>query len=141
MSQTQTSNPSHSVILFFDGYCSLCNWSVDFVMQRDKKRLISFASLQSETAKKLLPEALVAKAEPDSLVVWTPAFLLDESDAVLFIAKLLDFPYNMALVMKIMPRSWRDHLYRFVARNRYKWFGKRDTCRMPTGDELERMLD
>ncbi|MBR9861755.1 DUF393 domain-containing protein [bacterium] len=128
-----------SVIVFFDGYCNLCNSTVDLLMKIDRKSRFKYASLQGETAKDL---DLFAKIEDaDSVVLYEKGEIYVEMDAAIAIASSLGFPYNLITVIKILPRSWRNRIYRFVARNRYRWFGKKDSCRMPTEEERSLFLD
>lgn len=120
-------------IVLFDGVCNLCNGAVQWLIKRDKKQVLRYASLQSEYGVEFLREAKLP-AETDSIVLLCGNEVLTESDAVLKIAKLLGFPYNMAVAGKCLPRSWRNVIYRWVAKNRYKWFGKRAECMLPTAE-------
>ena len=132
-----------SHIIFFDGVCNLCNGFVNFIIDRDGKGLFKFASLQSDEAIRLLapfPE-IVTGEEPESVVLLTKdGRVLSESDAVLEIAGLLGSGWGLLKVFKVFPRGFRDSVYRWVARNRYRWFGKRDVCRVPTPELRERFI-
>ena len=121
-------------IIFFDGYCTLCNRSVDWVMRKDKKQVFQFASLQGNTAAKLLGARLEGL---DSVVFYADGKVYSHYQAVGLICKKLPFPYTMGLVFYILP----DFIYNWIARNRYQWFGKRDSCRLPDASEGERLLD
>jgi predicted DCC family thiol-disulfide oxidoreductase YuxK len=133
---------SPSPILFFDGVCSLCNASVDWLMRRDRRGVLRFASLQGETARARLPEDARDTGADGSLVLLLPdGRLLRRSDAVLEAARLLGWPWKIALVAKVLPGSWRDLPYRFIARRRYRWFGQRASCRLPSPAERGRLLD
>lgn len=123
-------------ILLFDGVCNLCNAAVDFLIKRDREKRFRYASLQSETGKKLIREFTVP-AETDSVVLVHWGRVYTESGAALEIARLLPYPWKLAYVFKIVPRPLRDNMYRWIARNRYRWFGKRETCRLPTQEEKE----
>jgi predicted DCC family thiol-disulfide oxidoreductase YuxK len=126
-------------ILFFDGYCTLCNASVDFVLRHDKACVLKVASLQGQAAREHLPETL--RESLDSLVLFHNGRIYTESTAALKVAGLLGFPWTLATVFLLVPPFIRNAVYRWVARNRYRWFGKRDTCRLPTAAERARFLD
>jgi predicted DCC family thiol-disulfide oxidoreductase YuxK len=131
-----SNNPDR--ILFFDGVCNLCNCSVDFIIRRDKEHMIHFAPLQGDTAKTL---GLFSEKGYDSLVYYRFGEKLMKSEAALAIAKDIGGMLNMLRILYILPRSMRDKLYDFVARNRYKWFGKKSTCRIPSTEEKNLFLD
>ena len=121
-------------IVFFDGYCNLCNASVDWIIKRDKKNVFKFASLQGETAKKVLTKIPYSL---DSVVLYKSEKVYTHFKAIANIAKQLPFPYNMGIILYLIP----DFLYQFIAKNRYRWFGKKETCRMPTPEERKLFLD
>ena len=126
-------------VVFFDGVCGLCNRFVDLVLRADRKATFRFAPLQGETARLVLPEP-TADPLAWSVVYWDEAGLHRESDASLRIYRRLGglyWPLGLAL---FVPRVLRDPVYRWVARNRYRWFGKRDTCRVPTPEQRDRFL-
>jgi predicted DCC family thiol-disulfide oxidoreductase YuxK len=125
--------------LFFDGYCTLCNNSVDFLMRVDKRQRLSFGSLQSETAQRELPQEL--RESVDSVILKYNDRVFVKSDAALEVCRILGGGWHFFRIFKILPRSWRDAIYEWVARNRYRWFGKRETCRMPTPEEKARFVD
>lgn len=125
-------------ILFFDGVCNLCNGSVDFVIQRDSRGLFQYASLQGQTAKRFLsPEEL---AQLESIVLRTPNGLLRKSSAVLFVLENLP-GWKWTKILQLVPSFIRDLVYDFVAANRYRIWGKRESCRLPLPHEKERLLD
>ena len=125
-------------ILFFDGVCNLCNASVDFVIEHESSSVLRFSSLQGETAVKHIGEAKAAALS--SLILWKEDRIYERSDAALEVARYLRPPWRWLSVFKIVPRPLRDLLYDWIARNRYRWFGKKDTCRVPTPAERERFL-
>jgi predicted DCC family thiol-disulfide oxidoreductase YuxK len=122
-------------ILFFDGVCNLCNRSVDFVIRHDKKRKFRFASLQSTSAQKILSDTSIDTRNPRSLVYYKNGKLKEKSNAILAIALVMGFPFALAYVFKILPRFLRNYVYDLIARNRYKWFGQANTCRLPNEEE------
>ena len=126
-------------IVLFDGLCNLCNGSVQFIIRHDKKNKFVFASLQSEVAQKLLNEIHV-KYSQESIVLIKGNKHFEKSDAVLEIAKNLSGLWPMVYGLKIIPRFLRDVLYNWVAKNRYTWFGKRESCLAPS-PELSTFID
>ena len=135
---------SASDIIFFDGVCNLCNGFVQFVIRHDPEGRFRFAALQSDAARHLLaahglpPTALAA--EPDSVLLLSGGRLYSHSTAVLRIARGLGGGWQLAGVGGLLPRAWRDALYRFVARHRYRWFGRQESCMLPTPALKERFL-
>ncbi len=128
-------------IVFFDGVCTLCNSSVDYLISKDKKAVLRYASLQSKTAENLLEKHDINHVTPESIVFYEAGNVWFKSDAVFRICKHLPFPFALLTVFKIIPRFVRDYAYDLIAKNRYKWFGKRDTCRLPKDDERELFYD
>lgn len=121
-------------IILFDGVCNLCNGAVDFLIRKDCKRQFRFVALQSEGGI-LISQKFNVPADCDSVILIYEGGIYYESDAALKIAALLHFPWNVAKVFKLFPKTFRDKVYKWVARNRYKWFGKRNTCRIATPAE------
>ncbi len=130
-----------SHIVFFDGVCNLCNGAVDFIINRDPHRKFRYASLQSELAKKVLTERGVNTNSMLTMILLKDNQLLYRSDAALEIARELSMPWPAFYVFKVIPRFIRDSIYNLVSRNRYRWFGKRDTCRIPTDAERGLFLE
>ncbi len=127
-------------IIFFDGYCSLCNGLVDRLMRWDKRKEIQFASLQGETARRLLPPERQSESDPDTVLYLRDGSIYERSTAILLVLKDLGGLWRIFTVLFIIPRFLRDLVYRFIARIRYTVFGRRDTCRLPTAEEKERLL-
>ena len=128
-------------IVFFDGYCNLCNESVDFLIRRDKNRIFKYASLQGKEAEKLIPEL---KNDVDSFVYYrinSKTEIFTKSTAALEVMRDLGGWRKIFLFFLIFPKTIRDKVYDFVAKRRYKWYGKRDTCRLPTPEERSLFLD
>jgi len=128
-------------ILFFDGVCTLCNQSVDFVIRHDKKKKIRFAALQSQTAQNLLKDRIVSLQNPNSLVWYNQGKIKQKSNAVFALVPHLGFPFTLSLILWVIPRFLRNYVYDVIARNRYKWFGKKESCRIPTQEEQQLFLD
>ena len=131
-------------IILFDGVCNLCSGVVRFLIARDPHARFRFAALQSQVARKACKAAgyeLPASATPSTIVVIEHGRALERSDAALAIARRMPFPWPVFGVFRVLPRGLRDALYRFVARNRYRWFGRAEACMMPTAELRERFLD
>ncbi|MFN5359314.1 MAG: thiol-disulfide oxidoreductase DCC family protein [Bacteroidota bacterium] len=118
-------------IVFFDGVCTLCQASVQFILQRDKSGQFLFASLQGELAHQLLPDTAGASQHTGSIILWEEGKIYDRSTAVLRIAKRLSGLWPMLYVFILLPAFIRDAVYGFIARNRYRWWGKTATCLVP----------
>lgn len=131
-------------IILFDGVCNLCSRSVRFVIARDPNAHFRFAALQSDTARRICAERGIpvpTTREPDSIVVIADGRPLERSDAALAIAARLPFPWTLLCAFRVIPRGLRDWLYRLIARNRYRWFGRTDACMMPTAEIRSRFID
>lgn len=128
-------------VLFFDGVCNLCNAAVQFVIRHDKKGVIRFASLQSDRGKAAL-EAVSGQrgVRPDSLIFFEKEKYFIESDAALRVARYLDGGWKALAWLRIFPKGLRDAVYRLIARNRYRWFGKKQACMIPTAALRARFL-
>ena len=126
-------------VVLFDGVCNLCNGVVRFVIDRDPQARIQFAPLTSETATRAL--ASLPGPVPDSLVVLDEGRVFTRSDAALRVARLLGFPWSLAAALTIVPRGLRDRVYDAIARRRYRWFGRRETCMIPGPDIRARFLE
>ena len=125
-------------IIFFDGVCNLCNGAVQFIIKRDPKAKFKFAPLQSTQAEQILTEEL--RDTLDSIVFYDKGKEYTKSTAALHIAKELSGPWRLFLVFKILPKRFRDWVYDLIAKKRYKWFGKRDSCMLPTPELKNRFL-
>ena len=115
-------------VIMFDGICNLCNSSVQFILKRDQKEQFLFTSLQSDAAKILLLQYNVKKNSMDSILLIEDGKLYQKSDAVLKICSHLKWPWRVFLAAKYLPVSTRDTLYNFIAKHRYNWFGKKESC-------------
>lgn len=127
-------------IVFFDGYCSLCNSFVDFLMRLDKRNALKFASLQGETARKTLGPLSAGAADPDSVIYYRDGKIFERSAAVIEIFRDLGGAWKLLVLFLVIPKVLRDSLYKLVARYRYQLFGRRDTCRLPTSEEKNKLL-
>jgi len=127
-------------VVLFDGVCNLCNAAVRFIAANDPEGRFAFLSLQSPRARALLGERASEPAEPDSVVLLRNGVVYERSDAALHIALRLRAPWPLAFAAILIPRAWRDALYRWIARNRYRWFGRTESCPLPAPGLRERFL-
>jgi predicted DCC family thiol-disulfide oxidoreductase YuxK len=137
-----TASPPAQPVVLFDGVCNLCNGAVQFIVDRDPRGTLRFASLQSEPAAELLRAHGKAPptGDPDSVVLIEDGRVYESSGAALRIARHLRAPWGLLYALVIVPRFLRDAVYRFIARNRYRWFGKSEQCRIPTPELRARFL-
>lgn len=126
-------------IIYFDGVCNLCDGVVRFVVRHDRRRRFHFAPLQGETARIRLGERFT-EGELKTLVLEEPKRFLIRSEAAIAILTGLGGVWWLAGVLKLIPRRLRDAMYDYVARKRFDWYGRRETCRIPTPDERELFL-
>ncbi|MBC6992734.1 thiol-disulfide oxidoreductase DCC family protein [Neolewinella lacunae] len=130
-----------SPVLFFDGLCNLCNGAVQWFLLNDREGNLRFASLQSELAQELLPAAGVDPTALSSLVLYDNGVAYTESDGALRATALLGGVYRpLARFLRFFPRVLRDAVYRLIAANRYRWFGKREACLLPRPEWKARFL-
>ncbi|WKV12573.1 thiol-disulfide oxidoreductase DCC family protein [Marivirga harenae] len=130
---------SSKPIIFFDGVCNLCNGAVNFIIDHDKKGHFKFAPLQSNAAEKHVP--LSIRENTDSILLVDSNKIYSKSTAALKVAKNLNGPWKALYIFIIFPKFVRDFVYDQISRNRYKWFGKRDTCRMPSEEIKNRFVE
>ena len=129
----------HKIILF-DGVCNLCNTSINFVIRKDKKDCFRFAALQSEVGKEYTTKFKINSTETDSIILIDQEKVYVKSTAALYIAKSLSGAYPLLFGFIIIPKFIRNWVYDFVARNRYKWYGKKESCMVPTPELKAKFL-
>jgi len=127
-------------ILLFDGHCNLCNAWVQYIVKRDSSKTIRFASLQSKAGRRMLEEHKIDKNYIESLVFFEEGSFTFSSNAALRTLSYLDGWQKHLIFLTVVPRSLRDLVYRFIAKNRYKWFGRREQCMVPTAELSKRFL-
>jgi predicted DCC family thiol-disulfide oxidoreductase YuxK len=127
-------------VVIFDGVCNFCNSSVNFVIDRDPGCRYKFAASQSEAGQRLLAEYGIAALASDTFILIEEGNVYTRSTAALRIAKHLQGPWKLCYGFIVIPRPIRDVVYQFISRNRYKLFGKKDACRIPTPEERARFL-
>lgn len=126
-------------ILFFDGVCGLCNKSVDFVMARDHRQTIKFAPLQGDTARSLLTPADIQNL--NTMILWVKGRTYRKTAAAVRVMWRLSLVWQiLGTLLWLIPLPLRNLGYTLVARNRYRFFGKKETCRLPTREERLRFL-
>lgn len=126
-------------IILFDGECNFCDKSVQFIIKRDPKAIFKFASLQSDIGKELLAKHK-APSDIDSFVLITKDICYFKSSAALRVCKDLKGGWKMLYPFLIVPSPIRNVFYDILAKNRYKWFGQKDSCMLPTPEQRERFL-
>ncbi len=127
-------------LIFFDGYCNLCNFWVDFLIKTDRAGKLHFASLQSEAGGRLKND-YPSLQHVDSVVVLHHGKVFVKSTAVLYIIRFLPWYFQWLRAGLLIPSIIRDWLYDRIARRRFRWFGKRNTCRMPSPEEKSRFIE
>jgi predicted DCC family thiol-disulfide oxidoreductase YuxK len=131
------SNP----IILFDGACLLCDGAVRRIIAADPHGVFRFAPLESETARRLLGDRVEDERFRETIVLAEGEARFVRSDAALRILRRLRMPWPLFSAAAIVPRPARDAIYRLIARNRYRWFGRRDRCMIPTREQRERFLE
>lgn len=128
-------------IILFDGVCNLCNGAIQFVIKHDKKDIFRYAALQSEIGQKLTQDRGIDTSKLDSILVIEPGVAYySKSEAALEISKAFGGLWPVLQIFKWVPTSLRDVIYDFVAKNRYRWFGKKDQCMIPTPELQAKFL-
>lgn len=133
--------PENKQIIIFDGVCNLCNASVQFIIKNDKKDVFRFTSNQSVIGQQILKFANIDILTTDSIILFDgEKNFVTESDAALKIAKELDGVFQYFYFLIFLPKKFRDFFYKYIAENRYKWFGKQENCLLPTSNLNSKFL-
>ena len=127
-------------IILFDGVCNFCNFWVDFVIKRDKEDVFKFAALQSASGKALLEKYNFSSSRMDTLVLILNDQVYTRSTAALIICRNLSGPMKLSYPLIFVPSFIRDFIYNLIAKNRYKFFGKKESCRVPTEEERNKFV-
>ena len=134
--------PKNKKLILFDGVCNLCNRAVQYIIKHDKQHLFVFAALESPIGKEILKTYNIDTSKTDSILLYSKKNGVKvKSTAALLIAKDLGFPRNGLSLFLIVPAFIRNVVYDFIAKNRYKWFGKQDACMIPTKALEARFLE
>lgn len=125
--------PKHKKLILFDGVCNLCNDAVLKVIKYDKKNTFLFAALQSETGKKVTSHLNIDTSKIDSIILYEPGVSYEiKSTAALKVMQNFGGLWQITQLAYILPESIRNYIYEYIAKNRYKWFGKKENCMIPT---------
>lgn len=127
-------------IIFFDGVCSFCNFWVKFAFKRNKKRNLYYAALQDEKSKEILARYNIDTSKLISVVFIDKGKAYTKSSAALQICKYLNPFWNFAFILILIPKFLRDPIYDLIGKNRYKWFGKKDACMIPSKEMRAQFL-
>lgn len=127
-------------IILFDGVCNFCNFWVKFAATRDSKKQLKFASLQSEQGQALLEKFKISTKALSTVIFIDEDEVYLQSGAAFRICNYLDGGWKLASYLSLIPKPVRDGLYNFIAKNRYKWFGKTEACMLPTPEMKDRFL-
>lgn len=127
-------------IILFDGVCNFCNSSVNKIIKHDKKNRFKFTALQSDVGKKILEKHSIDPSKIDSIILIENDVAYIKSTAILKISKHLNGIYSLAYGFIIIPTFLRNFVYDFIAKNRYKWWGKKDSCMIPTAEVKSKFI-
>jgi predicted DCC family thiol-disulfide oxidoreductase YuxK len=137
-----TQLPKHKQLILFDGVCNLCNSSINYVIKYDKKDVFMFAPLQGEAGKQIIQKFHLDTSKTDSILLYSEEKGLQiKSSAALAIASKLGFPRNLLTIFYIIPPFIRNWVYDYIAKNRYKWYGKKEACMIPTPELQAKFLN
>ncbi len=131
---------SDEVIVVFDAECVLCSANAQFILNHDHRKRIVLASMQGKYGSALYRKHGIDPSNPETLIVVKSGRLCRNSDAIFSIYSALGWPWRTALILKIIPRFLRDPVYLLIARNRYRWFGKRESCWLPSTEYADRVI-
>ena len=131
---------SDKPIILFDGVCNFCNAMVNFIIRQDKKNIFLFATLQSNSGKKLLEQYTINWQRSDSFVIIENGRAYQKSNAALKLYNKLPWYWKWMQFFWIVPKFIRDGLYNLIAKNRYKWFGKKEECMLPSAEMRKKFL-
>ncbi|MFL5762297.1 MAG: thiol-disulfide oxidoreductase DCC family protein [Bacteroidia bacterium] len=131
----------HTAIVLFDGICNFCDNSINRIIRHDKKNHFRFAALQSESGKKLSQQYGIDTSQTDSIILIEDGKAYTRSSAILRITKNMNRLYPLLYGLLVIPPFIRNAVYDLVARNRYKWFGKKESCMVPTAEVRNKFLD
>lgn len=133
--------PPNKKIILFDGVCNLCDSAVQFVIQHDKNDVFRFVALQSELGQQIIKHIGINTQNIDSIILYEPGIAYYyKSEAALQIAKNLGGFFHFGTIFKIIPTSIANQLYNYIAKNRYKWYGKKERCMIPTAELKAKFL-
>lgn len=133
--------PANKKIILFDGVCNLCDSSIQFIIRQDKKDQFRFVALQSDLGMEIIKHIGIDTSKIDSIILYEPGnAYYYKSEAALKIAKELGGIYSAIGWFSVLPKSWTNVIYDYIAKNRYKWYGKKDACMIPTPELKAKFL-
>jgi len=134
--------PKNKKIILFDGVCNLCNSAVQFIIKRDKKDVFRFVALQSDLGKEICNYIGIDQKATDSIVLYEPGIAYYyKSQAALQIASELGSFYSLLAIFKVLPKKISDIFYDYIAKNRYRWYGKKESCIIPSPELKAKFLE
>lgn len=134
--------PQHKKIILFDGLCNLCATSMQFIIKRDKKDIFRFVSLQSDLGQELLQQLPISKQKIDSIILYeSDKAYYYKSEAVFEIVKSIGGFFYCLLIFKWLPTAITNTIYDYIARNRYRWWGKKESCLVPSQELQSKFLE
>ena len=134
--------PNNKKVILFDGVCNLCNTSVLKVIKYDKNNVFLFAALQSEKGKEIINYLGIDTSKIDSIILYEPGVSYEiKSTAALKIMKEFKGFWSLTSIFMLLPEGFRNSVYNYIAKNRYKWFGKKESCMIPTPELKAKFLD
>lgn len=133
--------PENKYLILFDGVCNLCHYSIELILRNDSCKRFYFTAIESETGQKLIEHLKIDIQQMDSIILFVPGTgYYTKAAAISIISKHLNRPYSWFRWIKYFPKFISNWIYDCIATNRYKWFGKKERCYMPTPEERERFI-
>lgn len=133
--------PVNKKIILFDGVCNLCDASIQFIIKHDKKDIFRFVAIQSELGQRIIKHIGINTTETDSIILYLPGVAYYyKAEAALKIAKDLNGIYSFLSLFNVFPNSISNMVYDYIAKNRYKWYGKKEQCMIPTPELKSKFL-
>ncbi len=133
--------PKHKKLILFDGVCNLCDASVQYIIKHDKNDVFRYTALQSEIGQEIIKKFNIDTTKTDSILLYSEENGISyKSTAALKIASKLGFPRNLMAAFLIVPTFIRNWVYDYIAKNRYKWYGKKNECMIPTPELKSKFL-
>lgn len=134
--------PKNKKIILFDGVCNLCDAAVQFIIKHDKKDIFRFVALQSDLGQEITKHIGIDTKNIDSIILYQPGIAYYyKSEAVFEIAKSLGGIFYLGTIFSIFPTSFNNRIYDYIAKNRYKWYGKKESCMIPTKELQAKFLE
>lgn len=138
--QSKYTNEPKKAIILFDGFCNLCNASVNFIIRRDRKDLFRFSTFQNDTGRAIAKKLGIENLVSDTLILYQHGKVHTQSTAALTIARKLNGLWPLLYAFIIVPPPLRNAIYNIISRNRYKWFGRRESCMIPSKGMLKKFI-